>query len=325
MNQQVRLEHFLEGGAERGHQLVRQVGDEADRVGEDHLAARGQPQFAHGRIQRREQLVARRDTGAGERIEQGRFAGVGIPHQGHHGIRHPAPRGAVQFARAPHGLDVALQLDDAIADEPAIRLDLGFAGTAEEAEAAALPLEVGPGPHQARPLIGERGQFDLQRALLGPGTGAENLENQPGAVDYLGAPRFFQIALLYRRQAAVDDGQRDLVFLAERAETIDRPPSQQGGRCRAPQRHRLPRHDVEIDGLREADGLGQPTSGQARILVASRHRMDHKRTGPGTAICARRRDAVDLRRRHASSSPSLTGGSNREIEVPGITVEMACL
>ncbi len=54
----------------------------------------------------------------------------------------------MQAAGAPHLLQLRLQPHDAVADQPAVRLDLRFAGAAEEAEAAALALQMGPGPHQ---------------------------------------------------------------------------------------------------------------------------------------------------------------------------------
>ena len=56
--------HLLQRRAERRHQIVRQIGDEAYRVGQDHLAAGRQFDRPHRRIERREQQVLGEDIGA---------------------------------------------------------------------------------------------------------------------------------------------------------------------------------------------------------------------------------------------------------------------
>ena len=105
----VGLQHLLQRGAERRDQLRRQVGDEADGVRQHRLAAMRQLQRAQGRVERREQHVGGLHVGAGQAVEQRRFAGVGVADQRDHPIRHPLPAGAMQPPRRLNLLDFVLE------------------------------------------------------------------------------------------------------------------------------------------------------------------------------------------------------------------------
>ena len=85
---------------------------------------------------------------------------------------------------------------------------MALAGAAEEAATSPLPLKVGPASHQARPLKGQGGKLDLQAAGMSLRTGAENFQDQRRPVDDLAFRRRFQIALLDRAEAGIDNDDR---------------------------------------------------------------------------------------------------------------------
>ena len=255
---QVGLAHFLQGRAEALDQFVRQVGDEAHGVGDDGGAALRQADGALGGVQRGEQQVLGQDLRARQPVEQGRLAGVGIADQGDRGERGLLPLFPVQAAGAADLLQLALQLDDAVGDQAAVELDLGLAGAAGRAGAAALALQVGPGADQAGFLIVEPRQFDLQPALLRPRAAAEDLENEPGAVDDLAVPFLFQIALLDRRQVVVDDGGFGFGGADQGSQFLDLAGAEQGRGRGLAQAHDLLGADVEVQRAGEARGLLEP-------------------------------------------------------------------
>ena len=144
-------------------------------------------------------------------------------------------------------------------DQAAVGLDLRLAGTAEKAEAAALAFEMGPRPHQTAALIGQMRELDLQRAFAGARAPSENLENETGAVEHLGVPGLFEIALLHRRQRAVHHHEtRRRGFSPGRRISSTLPLPMIGRRPNLAERHQARFDDVEIDGAGEPDRLVEP-------------------------------------------------------------------
>ena len=232
VQQEIGLARLAQGGTERGHQLVRQVADEADGVGQ-HRIATGQRDAAHGRVQRGEQLVGGIRAGTGQCIEQGGLAGVGVAHQGHarHFAAHArtAHLGALHF----HLFQPLLQLLHALLQQPAVGFQLGFAGAAQADGAAALALKVGPAAHQPRGQVAQLRQLHLQLAFVAVRTLGEDVQDQAGTVDHPAFEEALQVAFLHRAELVVDQDQVGAGGLGGGLHFIQLAAADQGGRIRA--------------------------------------------------------------------------------------------
>ena len=80
MEDEIRDERLLERGSEALDQLVRQATDEANRVGQQVLAA-VDLEAAGGRVERFEEAVTDGDVGAGERVQERRLSGIRVSGQ----------------------------------------------------------------------------------------------------------------------------------------------------------------------------------------------------------------------------------------------------
>ena len=216
--------------------MRRQVGDEADRVGEDDAPAAPQPHLAHGRVERGEHLLLGEHVRAGDAVEQRRLAGVRVADDGDDRIGHAAAPLAVQLARPHDDLQLLADGGDALVDHAPVELDLRLARAAEEAVAAALALQVRPRAHEPALLVGEVRELDLQPPLLGVRALAEDLQDEPGAVEHLDVPRPLQVALLDGRDGMIDDDEGDVAGGDQRLELLDLAGAEQGCRARVPPR-----------------------------------------------------------------------------------------
>ena len=111
-------------------ELLRQIADEADGVGDHDLALVREPQPAADRIERREQLVGGERVALGERVEQRRLAGVRVAAD--RDDRHLAIGAALAAQPAIVGelLEPLLEQVDPLARAAAVDLELGLAGAA---------------------------------------------------------------------------------------------------------------------------------------------------------------------------------------------------
>ena len=201
MEDEVGQPGLLQRGPEGVDELVGQLADEADGVGEQ-VVAPARAQNPRRRVQRVEEPVADAGGGAGERVEQRRLAGVGVAGQGDRGQVRALALGAHHRAAGAHPGQAALEGRDAVAGQAAVGLDLGLTRAAG-ADAAAEALQVRPQPAHAGEVVLQLGELDLELALGAVGVGGEDVEDDRGAVDDRHAEGLLEVALLARGELVV--------------------------------------------------------------------------------------------------------------------------
>ena len=322
MHDDIGLGNLFQRRAKGRDKMGRQVGDKTDGIREDCLSARWQIEAPHRRVERREQQVFSGDLRARQAIEQRRLPGIRIPDQRNDRVGNAPTRLAMQRAGTFDLIQLPAQPGNALADQPAVDFELALTRSAEKSETAALTFEMRPRPDKPRTLVRQCSKFDLQPAFMSARAGAENLKDQSGAVDNLGLPAPFKIALLHRAQRRVNDNKPDLVFRDNRAQRLDVPGAEQGCRYGASQSDGLGAHNIQIDGTRQSDRFFE--TGIKRALWRPRNcgsdgicrRMDNER--------APRRGGYGEFGVAQNSFGSLPP-SKSWIGCAGMTVEIACL
>jgi hypothetical protein len=176
--------------------------------------------LAQCRVERGEQLVDRESARAGQPIEEGGLARVGVADERHRANRRAPARAALHGTAARHARHARAQQLHALPDEAAVRFELGFARSAQ-ADAALLALEVGPAAGQAGGKMRELGELHLQLAFGAARAQREDVENEARAVDHAALELFLEVALLHAGQRVVEDHEIGRGLAASGVDLVD--------------------------------------------------------------------------------------------------------
>jgi hypothetical protein len=266
MDDEVGLADLLQRRAERLDQLVRQVPDEAHRVGQRVDPALGGAGLAGSGVQGGEQRVLDQHAGPGEPIEQTGLAGVGVTRDRDAGHRVPPAAGPLGLADGRHAGDLASQPGDPRTDAPPVGLELGLTRTAQADAAVAAGRAAGLPAHrltptaQARQQVLQLRQLDLGLALLALRVLGEDVQDQGDPVDDLDLGLGLQVAQLAGRELAVADDGVGTGRGHDSAQVADLAPADVRGRVGP-----LPALDQPVEHLR-AGRVGQRRQFGERVL-----------------------------------------------------------
>ena len=184
-------------------QLVGELTDEADGIGEQHHAASRKAPRPRARVERREQSVLSHDASVGQPIHERRLASVRVADQGDR----EALGTAADLARLATAdvLELVAQRRDSPAQLAAVEGQLLFAGAAAVTDTSTLAFEVGPHPLESRQLVLKAGELDLQLRLLSAGVELEDVQDQLATVEDRYPDRPLDAQPLGRRQRIIDD------------------------------------------------------------------------------------------------------------------------
>jgi len=176
--------NFFQGGPKCSYQGSGQALDETYGIRQKDFLPSCETHTARHGIKSGKEPVLGKAVRAGKRIEQGRLTGVSVANQGHHGRSRMFASFAMQLTVGTYMLKFFLQLIFLAAQQAAVYLDLLLTFTAL-LHTTFLARQVRPLPGQARQIILDLRQFNLQASLFGMGALAKDDEDQRSPVKHL--------------------------------------------------------------------------------------------------------------------------------------------
>src|SRR5262249_9017639 len=150
-----------------------------------------------------------------------------------------------------------------VADAAAIRFQFLFARPAYADAAnssAAFAAQSGHGGSlagEARQHVVELRKLDLQLAFAAARVSRKDIQNELGTINHTAFGVLLDIALLYRREIAVENNERSLLGVGFGADFVELAPAHEGGRVRriAKLEHRS--RNLRAGAARQFDQFGQ--------------------------------------------------------------------
>src|SRR3989442_2392550 len=314
VQQQVRRARFLEGRAERGNEVVRQLADEADGVGETKPVSVADIHLAGQGVERREQAILDEDVVARERAQDARLSSVGVAHERR--ARAGAPSLALVRAVVGYVVQPLFEDGDLAADGPAVGLKLGLARPAQP-DATTDAGEVRPHAGEPGQEVLELRQLHLQLRLGRARARREDVEDDLGAVHHPHREHLLEVRSLYRRQRLVEQHQRGAHAVEHTLQLLDLALPEVEVGCGSLDSLVGPPDDRSAGRVRQPSQPVQVLLHLRRLAGALPRRTDEERALGRWLYFDQRSDAATLRSWQGFASKNTNAAASRKWEVGG--------
>ena len=201
---QIGRRDFLKGGPEGRGKRFRQIPYEPYCIRHDHFALLRKSYPPGNRVQRREQLIARRDRAIGQVVEQGRLARIRVSDDGNDRDIAIGPSLSTQTSAPAQFFDFALELRNARTRATLVNLQFRLTWP-PASDAPGQPRHRSMLSTQSRQQVAQLGQFNLQLGLTFLGPLRENIQNHLGAIQDFDIAKLRNVLDLRRSQVTIEE------------------------------------------------------------------------------------------------------------------------
>ena len=274
MDQQVGVDHHVERRTEGLDQLVGQLADEADGVGQEDGLAAGELQAPRGGVERGEEAILDQDPGVGHAVQKGGLAGVRVADDGDRAVAGVASPLRLGGPVLPDAHQVLFEPADPAHEAPSVDLELGLA-RASCSDTAGLLAEGPARAPQARKAVAQLCQLDLGPAGQAAGVLGEDVEDHGGAVERGTLQDRLEVALLRRGEFVVEHDGVGVVVLGDVADLGGLAAAHVGGDVGGIPTLKHPGHRIGTSRVNQAGQFVHRGVDLLLVVAAERHAGQH--------------------------------------------------
>ena len=243
MEEEVGEPDRIERGPKRLDKLMREVGHEPDRVGDQHDLTTGERQLSSSRVEGLKQAIGGRDIGLSELVEHGRLPGVRVTDQGYVTTPPTLALRSLGLSGLVDVPEISLQPMHAPHQPSSVDLELRLAGTSRPDPTRLLREPAAPAS-KSRQSIAQQREFHLCASFGRASVLGKDVEDHRRTIDGSPSKDLLQVPLLGRREPLIEHHGVDVMSEAQCVKLFRLPGAEEGGGIRRISTLDYPVHDI---------------------------------------------------------------------------------